>query len=81
MEVSDMTKLTEGDIRQIIASTFADYSCTSDDIAFARAIEDAVLECAARICDDRHHNWRFGDGDDSVSGPKECAELIRAMKN
>lgn len=34
-------------------------------------------ESCAVICDSRHHTWRFGDGDESVSGPKECAELIR----
>jgi hypothetical protein len=76
-----MTKLTDDDIRQIIADNFADTFCLPDDIAFARAIEDAVLERAALICDDRHYDWRFGNGEDSVSGPKECAELIRAMKN
>ena len=44
------------------------------------SIRDQALEEAARICDDRHYNWRFGDGDDSVSGPKECAAIIRALK-
>jgi hypothetical protein len=41
---------------------------------------DRGLDEAAEICDDRHYNWRFGDGDDSVSGPKECAALIRAKR-
>lgn len=35
------------------------------------------LELGAEICDDLHYTWRFGDGDDSVSGPKECASAIR----
>lgn len=47
----------------------------------AEDVRDAALEEAAEICDDRHHNWRFGDGEDSVSGPKECAEAIRALKS
>jgi hypothetical protein len=43
----------------------------------AQARADALEEAAA-ICDDKHYNWRFGDGEDSTSGPKECAAAIRA---
>jgi hypothetical protein len=43
---------------------------------FARLVRNAALESAARVCDDKHYAWRFGD----ESGPKDCAEVIRAMK-
>lgn len=62
-----MTKLTDDDIRQIIAERFADTFCLPDDIAFARAIEDAVLERAITICK-RNKDWKSVDG-------------LRAMKN
>lgn len=45
----------------------------------AEARRDA-LEEAARVCDEKHYDWRFGDGDDSASGPKECAAAIRKLK-
>lgn len=34
-----------------------------------------ALEKAAVICDNNHYSWRIGDN----SGPKECAEEIRAL--
>ena len=46
-------------------------------------IQDIVigaLEQAAQICDAKHHTWRWGDGEESISGPKECAEAIRELK-
>jgi hypothetical protein len=76
-----MTKLTDDDIRQIIAERFADDSCTPDDIAFARAIEDAiedaVLERAASVCDETY----VEPGDMQVENCHEAAAKIRAMKN
>jgi hypothetical protein len=38
-----------------------------------------ALEQAAVICDALHHNWRFGDDEDSESGPRQCAETIRTL--
>jgi TfoX/Sxy family transcriptional regulator of competence genes len=69
-----MTKLTDDDIRQIIASTFADDSFTYDDIVFARAIGDAVLERAASVCDNAFKE-RGG------VAFLYAAQEIRAMKN
>jgi hypothetical protein len=43
------------------------------------AREDMREECA-KVCDDRHSYWYFGDGADSTSGPKECAEAIRNLE-
>jgi hypothetical protein len=44
-------------------------------------IHEAILEereVCALICDDHHHIWRFGEGEYSASGPKDCAAAIRA---
>jgi hypothetical protein len=43
-------------------------------------IHEAVLEereACALICDDHHEIWRFGEGEYSASGPKDCAAAIR----
>jgi len=45
--------------------------------AAAPADRAAVLEEAAQICDDLHHNWRWDDAADSDSGPRSCARAIR----
>ena len=63
-----------------------------DDIdleAFAKLVEDAAFkrwaaqtrlvrygerEACAKVCDELHWEWHMGDN----SGPKECAETIRA---
>lgn len=59
-----------------------EYCLTLDELVeFGRAAEIAEREACAAICDDRHHSWRFGEGEESVSGPKECAEAIRARSN
>lgn len=59
--------------------------CYFDNIsAFAKACysagQDAQRESDARLCNDKHYNWRFDDEDDSASGPRECASAIRANK-
>ena len=44
-------------------------------------IEEAVLaerEACAKVCDDKHDTWRWDDEADSASGPRDCAEAIRA---
>ena len=46
-------------------------------VAYKRGVEAgaaAEREACADICDDLHWNWRIGD----TSGPKECADAIRA---
>ena len=49
--------------------------------AFAALVRNAALEEAAGVCDDKHDEWRFGDGEDSTSGPKDCAVAIRQLKD
>ena len=38
----------------------------------------AEREACAKLCDDLHHQWRWGTDEDSESGPKDCAVAIRA---
>ena len=38
----------------------------------------AEREACAKVCDDKHHTWRWGDEPDSASGPRDCAAAIRA---
>ena len=47
---------------------------------FAHLVRAQTLEEAAGVCDDKHDEWRFGDGEDAASGPKDCAAAIRALK-
>ena len=46
-----------------------------------QAAVKAEREACAKLCDDKHDTWRFGDGEDSTSGPKDCAAAIRARGN
>lgn len=48
---------------------------------FAALVRAQTLEEAAGVCDDKHDEWRFGDGEDSTSGPKDCAVAIRQLKD
>ena len=48
---------------------------------FAHFVRAAALEEAAGVCDDKHDEWRFGDGEDAASGPKDCAAAIRQLKD
>ena len=48
---------------------------------FATLVRAQTLEEAAGVCDDKHDEWRFGDGEDSTSGPKDCAVTIRQLKD
>ena len=41
-----------------------------------RFAESIVQECA-NLCLTRHHTWRWDDEDDSDSGPRDCARLIK----
>ena len=65
--------------------TYADHSYPAYSARqmkeYAELSVAAEREACASACDDLHHNWRFGDGEDSTSGPKECAEAIRARPN
>jgi len=45
-----------------------------------RLLGTPIPDGEAAICDDLHYNWGFGDGEDSTSGPKSCAEAIRSRK-
>ena len=35
-----------------------------------------VKECVG-VCNGRHHTWRWDDEDDSLSGPRDCANSIK----
>jgi hypothetical protein len=57
------------------------------EVGFKRAelwlkrINEAVLaerEACAKVCDDKHHTWRWDNEPDSASGPRDCAAAIRA---
>jgi hypothetical protein len=45
---------------------------------FAKLVAAKEREACALICDDHHEIWRFGEGEYSASGPKDCAAAIRA---
>jgi len=45
---------------------------------FANLVAAKEREACAKVCEDLHHHWRWGDGEDSESGPKDCAAAIRA---
>jgi len=38
-------------------------------------------EACAKVCDDKHHTWRWDEKPDSASGPRDCAAAIRARVN
>jgi len=42
--------------------------------AFAELVRANEREACAKVCDELHWQWHMGDN----SGPKECAEAIRA---
>ena len=44
------------------------------DERFANLVAAAEREECAKVCDELHWSWYIGDS----SGPKECAEAIRA---
>ena len=53
--------------------------CTEVElVAFAKLVAAKEREACAFICDDHHEIWRFGEGEYSASGPKDCAAAIRA---
>ena len=45
---------------------------------FAKLVAAKEREACAKLCDDLHHQWRWGTDEDSESGPKDCAVAIRA---
>ena len=47
-------------------------------VTFAHFVAAKEREACALICDDHHEIWRFGEGEYSASGPKDCAAAIRA---
>ena len=46
--------------------------------AFAKLVAKKEREACAKVCDDKHDTWRWDDEADSASGPRDCAEAIRA---
>lgn len=46
-------------------------------LAYAAGVA-AEREACAKVCDDKHHAWRWDDKPDSASGPRDCAAAIRA---
>ena len=47
-------------------------------VALVRA--DEREECA-KVCEDNHEMWRWDNEPDSRSGPRDCADAIRARGN
>ena len=45
---------------------------------FAELVRADEREACAKVCDDKHDTWRWDDEADSASGPRDCAEAIRA---
>ena len=41
---------------------------------------DEREECA-KVCEDNHEMWRWDNEPDSRSGPRDCADAIRARGN
>ena len=66
-----MRKAAEKCVRKGYALYTADQLHTCIAAARVKALEDAALNC-----EELHWTWRMGDN----SGPKECAEKIRALK-
>ena len=48
---------------------------------FAKLVEQATLERAAKVCDELQDDWRIDDCGNPESGPRECAISIRALKD
>jgi len=46
--------------------------------AFAKLVAAKEREACAKLCDDKHHTWRWDDEPNSSSGPRDCAAAIRA---
>jgi hypothetical protein len=46
--------------------------------AFAKLVAAKEREACAKVCDDKHDTWRWDNEPDSESGPRDCAEAIRA---
>jgi len=47
---------------------------------FAQLIAAHEREECAKVCDGKHYYWRWDDEHDSESGPRDCADAIRARK-
>ena len=47
------------------------------DAAYQAGREAMRQECL-KECNDLHHQWRFGE--DSTSGPLDCADAIKGIK-
>jgi hypothetical protein len=45
---------------------------------FAKLVAAKEREACAKVCDDKHHTWRWDNEPDSASGPRDCAAGIRA---
>ena len=60
---------------EIIELAMQGHSSARDAIRWAINQE---REACAKICDAKHHTWRWDNEPDSSSGPRDCAEAIRA---
>ncbi len=49
--------------------------------ALCQLVAAAEREACAKVCDDKHHTWRWDNEPDSASGPRDCAAGIRARGN
>jgi hypothetical protein len=41
----------------------------------------AEREACAKVCEEKHHTWRWDDELDSPSGPRDCVAAIKARGN
>ena len=73
----------EAGVRVIADSKFNrdDYTSVQSSFpALVRLIDLAKAEeneACAKECDELHYEWNFGE----ISGPRQCAESIRARRN
>jgi hypothetical protein len=42
-----------------------------ETMRFADLVAAAEREARAKVCDDKHHTWRWDDEPDSASGPRD----------
>ena len=45
--------------------------------AVIQALAELIVKECVGVCNGRHHTWRWDDEDDSLSGPRDCANSIK----
>ena len=75
--------MTQDEIIEMATQVYGECDCWHESALlhlerFANLVAAKEREACALICDDHHEIWRFGEGEYSASGPKDCAAAIRA---